>query len=393
MGEYAMRMESHRVGAVGALAKLRVQNTINMARNILLQDPTQFQSILNEQITALSLNTQLPEQVKIELSLEMRKGMALSAVQGLGKDDPMQAIQDLSSGMWDPYIDADNKASLTQSFIAKMASDAEKARIAEERQKKVLNENAIKKLMKMDDEGNLTEEAITEAYDVLGKDEYKLALQMLRNQDPDEDDPKSLASLYEVIYSDPLSAPGAIMRAHADGKIRNATVASMLSTTQSLKDGRGYQTQVERSRRFLEIIKPGPTFLPKEFSSRQAQYESALLEFNTRTEVPGLTDEQIAAIGSEIVIKSLNKTQRSQIGSTLNTTAGADDRELAKIQAGLERRLQTLEDQMSHASRELYPSLKEEYDNRQNDYIRIQQQREDLGVMEAEKRTQKALGK
>lgn len=319
--DFVSRLEQVRAQQIGEIAKANTLEAFNVSRNVVYNDYTQFGSVLAEQTALLSTNPQLDPQVKAALAVELRTGLAESAVNGLGAKSPEEAVQQLQNGVWDMWIAPEKKASFINAFLSDISTRAEKARTAGERDRKLAGEEAFKQILKADADDGLTREMIESFYGVLTPENYKAALSMVDTADPEEDDGDALVYLEGLIDTDPLSAKEAIIAARRSGKIRNATLRTYMSATQSRLEGLGHTSELERQRRNLRVLEP-PPFADASFTSMKWQYENALKEFNARTSVPGLTDEDHRKIGRDVLFKYSTYNDAKQRNAASATNEG-----------------------------------------------------------------------
>lgn len=111
-GDLTERAFSHQATLMGRKAKLDAQARIEQGRNTLLNDPTQFESVLRETEADLAAWANLSPMDREELGKFARQNLALSAVQGFIRQNPVAAKDSLAKGNWDTFLDADKKAML-----------------------------------------------------------------------------------------------------------------------------------------------------------------------------------------------------------------------------------------------------------------------------------------
>lgn len=122
----------HQIAAAGAKAKKDYLVTLDANRNTLLNDPAQFESVLQAAGDALNdpngPYARMPAADRERLTVQTRQALALSAVDGLiNRVSPEQAKEQLLSGAWDSYLDADHKSALLKQSDAKIErNDAER---------------------------------------------------------------------------------------------------------------------------------------------------------------------------------------------------------------------------------------------------------------------------
>src|SRR3990167_5449055 len=117
----AAELSSHYLKAAG-LAQSRLAGIaatqefltmLDAARNIVLQDPGQFPRVLNKMATVLNdpagtFGSRIPAEKREELTRQTWTAIALSATEGVVRFDPVAAKQQLESGVWGAYLDADH---------------------------------------------------------------------------------------------------------------------------------------------------------------------------------------------------------------------------------------------------------------------------------------------
>ena len=129
--------------AVGAQAHLtglqavaNYNGVLNNYRNTLLNDPSQFASVLKEASQGLGSWVEIPADQRIKLMEQTGEKLALSAVQGWIKIDPTAALKQLNDGEWDTYLSAQGKYQLEhQADQGIRGREVEAARIAREQEK------------------------------------------------------------------------------------------------------------------------------------------------------------------------------------------------------------------------------------------------------------------
>lgn len=115
----------------GLKAVADYNGALNNYRNVLLNDPSQFQSVLKEASTGLGSWVDIPADQRIKLMEQTSEKLALSAVQGQIKIDPDGALKQLNEGQWDNYLSGNGKTQLLhQAQLGINAQYVEQARIA-----------------------------------------------------------------------------------------------------------------------------------------------------------------------------------------------------------------------------------------------------------------------
>ncbi len=112
-------------------------------RNTLLNDPTQFWSVLDGLVASLKdpagQFALMPAAARLQLATEAKQELALSAVQGFIRMSPEYGKKLLTEGRFDKFLDADNKNALLREAdlgIASRATESERARRAVARAEK-----------------------------------------------------------------------------------------------------------------------------------------------------------------------------------------------------------------------------------------------------------------
>ena len=148
----AAELSSHYLKAAG-LAQSRLAGIaatqeyltmLDAVRNTVLLDPGQFERMLNKTATALndpaSIYSRIPTEKREELTRQTWTAIALSAVEGVIRIDPVAGKEQLESGVWGAYLDADNTQALLQSAevgIHGLKAEAKRLEAAAEKQLKI----------------------------------------------------------------------------------------------------------------------------------------------------------------------------------------------------------------------------------------------------------------
>ena len=115
----------------GLKAVADYNGALNNYRNTLLNDPSQFQSVLKEASQGLGSWVDIPAADRIKLMEQTSEKLALSAVQGQIKQDPEEALKQLNDGKWDNYLSGNGKYMLLhQAQLGINMQAAEAARVA-----------------------------------------------------------------------------------------------------------------------------------------------------------------------------------------------------------------------------------------------------------------------
>lgn len=100
----------------GVYAKQQFQSAIDASRNALVNDPSQFHTLLTATTAALddpnSTYARIPAEQRAPLARMAKEQLAESTVQGYIKLSPELAIRQINSGNWDQHLDADKKIQL-----------------------------------------------------------------------------------------------------------------------------------------------------------------------------------------------------------------------------------------------------------------------------------------
>jgi hypothetical protein len=113
---FSERAGLYQIQSAGLKAKQDYSVALDANRNTVLNDPTQFDSILKSMDSALDNPSgpyaQMPAAARDELRTTTRKELALSTAQGVIRLDPELGLKKLKDGDWDAYLDADKKFAL-----------------------------------------------------------------------------------------------------------------------------------------------------------------------------------------------------------------------------------------------------------------------------------------
>lgn len=124
----------YQADSMGKKAVFDYSRALDANRNTLIQDPFQFQSVLQENERALADRSgpyaNMPAAAREKLQFDTRKELAMSAVQGEIGINPTVALERLNKGAWDQYLDADKTVQLKRSAeIAINAREVESNRL------------------------------------------------------------------------------------------------------------------------------------------------------------------------------------------------------------------------------------------------------------------------
>ncbi len=120
--------------SMGDKAVLDYKKGLDFDRNTLLLDPSTFNVVLAQSERGLDdpagPYAEMPADKREQLRNNTRQELALSAVQGLIRQDPTEALDQLKSGKWAQYLDADKTYTMQRSAeIAINAAEVERDRI------------------------------------------------------------------------------------------------------------------------------------------------------------------------------------------------------------------------------------------------------------------------
>ena len=134
-------LQEKAVGAQAHLTGLKAvadyNGALNNYRNTLLNDPSQFASVLKEASTGLGSWVDIPADQRIKLMEQTSEKLALSAVQGWIKIDPEGAAKQLQDGQWDNYLSGAGKYQLehqAQLGISMLATEQRRQELAQARE-------------------------------------------------------------------------------------------------------------------------------------------------------------------------------------------------------------------------------------------------------------------
>jgi len=227
----------------------------------------------------------------------------------LTKRDSAVVIRDLSI---DPMMTA-TKLSLDPSYAANIdpvqrerlvdqayrrADTEQKTRDAQaERERKARGDELLKDALAKQADGKLTRAYVDQIKDFIEPSEYKSLLAGLNGADR-KDDPQAFAELQGLIYTNAVEAEARARVLHQNGRIKNETLASVISRSREISRQEGPRTEYERSRLFItDTLKPSALVNDPAGSAR---YALAIREFDDFMLVGKPTNKEIREKAEEI---------------------------------------------------------------------------------------------
>jgi hypothetical protein len=187
----------YQAASVGAKVRTDYLTALNANRNTLLNDPLQFQGILQSQEQALSDPNgpykNMPAEDRAKLVDQTKEQLSLSAVEGLIRAAPDAAKAQLAAGKWDDYLDADKKFVLErEATTAINAQRIEQQRLqaqaqkAKEQQQDVLQDGYLRRLYSSDPNQALTATEVVNGnvLDWRQKNQWLAMIQRAEKPDP-----------------------------------------------------------------------------------------------------------------------------------------------------------------------------------------------------------------
>lgn len=302
LGEFAIRIDQKQSEMAGAKAKSDLLTMLNANSNLLFRNPQQFVPALQEQTLLISLNEDLTFEQKEEMTTLTRSSMAAATVRGIAKDDPQGALDQMASGMWDVFLDADTRMALVGSLTGRLVTEAKESERRAALTKKLKGEEEIKTIMKMDDDGKLTREHVMGVSDWLTPSDFKMALALVNTTEPDSDNPSALLLLEDMLRDNPELTVDSATFLFKEGFIRSQTLRTYASAGRTAARQEGFKSQRERSADSMRIhFKPGA--MDKYDPARNAKYAAAMAEFNDRSSAVGMSDEDIIKVEKSVISK------------------------------------------------------------------------------------------
>jgi len=131
----------YQIQSAGVKAKQDYLAAMDQNRNALVNDPSQLQAVLESSLAALNdpngMYALMPADQKAILARETKNDLAISAFDGVARQNPREAIRQLNAGEWDTLVDADKRNALESRAntllraqeveILRSAANAEKA--------------------------------------------------------------------------------------------------------------------------------------------------------------------------------------------------------------------------------------------------------------------------
>jgi hypothetical protein len=131
---------SYQIESAGKKAKIDYLTALDLNRNVLQHEPSQYEAVLQSTLAALDdpsgMYAKMPADVREQLKRDTKADLGLSAFQGLAAQNPREALRQLSAGEWDDRLDADKMISannLAERLIRAQELDLARAVAAEER--------------------------------------------------------------------------------------------------------------------------------------------------------------------------------------------------------------------------------------------------------------------
>ncbi|SOD41312.1 hypothetical protein [Nitrosovibrio sp. Nv4] len=133
-GHFTKQAMAVRGELAGIHAKQQYQSTLDSHRNVLVNDPTQFDRLLASALGSLNdpdgSYSRIPSAQREPLLRLTKEQMAMSAVQGVINLSPQLALKQLSDGRWDQFLDADKRVILERhANVALNAEEVEARRV------------------------------------------------------------------------------------------------------------------------------------------------------------------------------------------------------------------------------------------------------------------------
>lgn len=186
---------------------------LNMNRQTVYSDPTQFDAVLREAKTILfdphGPYAMLPEDKRQALVLATREELALSAARGVIEMNPKLALTQLQGERWSSYLDADKRATLVneaQTAVNALEVDERRATVEAERKLKEEQEQTRQGFVeKWSKRGLTAKEVIASNLDAKDKEHYVHLIDQ-QNKPKGGGEPKT----------DPKTFYGLLRRIHLD---------------------------------------------------------------------------------------------------------------------------------------------------------------------------------
>lgn len=106
----------YQIQSAGAKAKQDYLAALDQNRNALVNDPSQLQQVLESTLSALNdpngMYALMPADQKAVLERETKNDLAISAFDGVARQNPREALRQLAAGEWDTLVDADKRNAL-----------------------------------------------------------------------------------------------------------------------------------------------------------------------------------------------------------------------------------------------------------------------------------------
>lgn len=302
LGEFAIRIDQKQSEMAGAKAKADLTTMLNANSNLLFGDPQQFVPAMQEQTLLISLNEDLTFEQKEQMTALTRSSLAAATVRGIAKDDPQGALDQMATGMWDVFLDASTRMALVGSLTGRLVTEAKETERRALLTKKLKGEEEIKNIMKLDDAGTLSHEHVMGAMDWLTPSDFKMALALVNNTEPDADNQSALLLLEDMMRDNPELVVDSATFLFKEGMIKASTLRTYSSAGRTAARQEGFKSQRERSADSMRInFKPGA--MDKYDPARNAKYASAMAEYYARTDAVGMSDEDIMKVEKSVINK------------------------------------------------------------------------------------------
>ena len=235
----------------------------NAYRNTLLQMPDDktFKSVLHESMLSLSEMQNIPASKRLELENHTREQLALSAVEGQIHVDPVKALDDLQTGHWDDYIQADKaEIMIRRAHIAIAGQDAmaERQRRAAVRQEEERRDGEEIKLLTSfsKGDGQFNDSNILDAR--LSPEKTLQYMELLRKPVPTRSDTATFNALFERAHL-PFTDPNKLVDENeinsAFPKIDYTDVEKLRKEVTSDRTPEGHRLNVTK-KDFLDALRP-----------------------------------------------------------------------------------------------------------------------------------------
>lgn len=114
--DFAQSAGIYQIQSAGTKATQDYLAALDQNRNALVNDPSQFQAILDSTLSALNdpngMYALMPADKRAQLERETKNDLAISAFDGVARQNPREALRQLQAGEWDALVDADKRNAL-----------------------------------------------------------------------------------------------------------------------------------------------------------------------------------------------------------------------------------------------------------------------------------------